>query len=624
MREMQQKPDPRSPLAPATRQNPATRYAGALIAAVTLATLGVTAAAPALAAPRLMVPGQPVGIAADPATHTFWVAELNAGQPNDIVDKIAETGHAVSPFSVTSGVTAIAADPVKGLVWTIGNSSNGSTHTVTYINESTSAVNTITLGAGSDLTGLAINSSTGTVFVLDLAGDVYTISEAHPTNTPGKLVTGSLTAATAIAVDPGTDTLWILDGTGNTARAFGDTSGDAIGSPVPVGSNPGLIAIDTTTKTVWVGAADSTITEFAEASPGTTHTLTMGSIPASITAEPASSLIWVGSQGGSIYEITEKTSPPSLTGSLTLPNDVDGVATDPGSGQLWATENITSQGTFDNVIPFSPAAPKITSAASTWFAAGNPEQDTFPVVANAFPPASYSISGAPSWLTIGKQTGILSAKLTSKSKSGSTKITITASNGVGSPAHQSFTASVGTDPVLTTTTATFAYGVRNSQPLKATGIPSAISFQAVGEPKGISLSKSGVLSGTPPKGTKSPAEFVIFTSNSVTEAFGQPAEAVFTLKFAAGKAARITSSGKATFKHGKHASFTIRATGFPTPALKESGKLPKGLTIKFGTGTAVISGTPAAADKGHTYKLAITATNGVGKPATQTLTLKIT
>lgn len=40
--------------------------------------------------------------------------------------------------------------------------------------------------------------------------------------------------------------------------------------------------------------------------------------------------------------------------------------------------------------------------------------------------------------------------------------------------------------------------------------------------------------------------------------------------------------------------------------------------------TAVLSGTPAAGDQGHATKITITATNGVGEPATQTLAIKIT
>lgn len=327
-------------------------------------------------------------------------------------------------------------------------------------------------------------------------------------------------------------------------------------------------------------------------------------------ADPTFGVIWVGSASGSIYEINEETSPPAVIASLALPEEVDGLATDPGTGQLWATEDIPSQGTFDNVFPYSPAAPAITSASS-WFANNNSAQDTFPVVASGFPPAAYSISGAPGWLTIGALTGVLSAALTSKSKAGAVTMTITATNGIGGPAHQSFTAKVGSDPVVETTSATFAYGVPNSLRLKATGVPAAITFHGLGLPAGITLSRSGVLSGRPAKGVKSPAKFVILARNAVTRAFGQPAESIFTLTFAPGVAPKITSSASVTFKHGKPASFTIRAKGLPVPALTKSGELPKGLKIKFGNGTALISGTPAAADNGHSYKI-ITAKNGVG------------
>jgi hypothetical protein len=576
------------------------------------------------AAPGLMVSGRPVALAADPTTRTFWVAELSTGHPHDIVNKITETSHSISTFKVTSGVSAIAADPTRGLVWTIGNSRDGSTHTVTYINESTNSVKAITLAASSDLTGIAIDAATGTIFVLDRSGDVYAIDEADPTFGPLELITGWLTDATDLAVDDGTGTIWVVDGTGDAALAFNESTGDQVGSPVPVGTHPGVISIDTTRQTVWVSAANSTITEFSEASPGTRNTITLGSVPVSIQEDSTRGVIWVGAASGSIYEINEKTSSPSVIGRLTLPEEVDGLATDPGTGQLWATEDIPSQGTFDNVFPYVPAAPAITSASSSWFATNNSAQDTFPVVASGFPPAAYSISGAPSWLTIGADTGVLSAALTSTSEPGATTLTITATNGMGTPANQSFTAKVGSDPVVETTSATFAYGVPNSLRLKATGVPAAITFQGLGLPRGITLSRSGVLSGRPAKGAKSPAKFVILARNAVTRAFAQPTESVFTLTFAPGVAPKITSSASVTFKHGKPASFTIRAKGLPVPALTKSGKLPKGLKIKFGNGTALISGAPAIADKGHSYKITITAKNGVGKPATQAFTIKVT
>jgi YVTN family beta-propeller protein len=57
---------------------------------------------------------------------------------------------------------------------------------------------------------------------------------------------------------------------------------------------------------------------------------------------------------------------------------------------------------------------------------------------------------------------------------------------------------------------------------------------------------------------------------------------------------------------------TIRAMGYPPPALAESGPLPNGLSFTDkGNGTAVIAGTPAGGSSGC-YPITITATNTSG------------
>lgn len=576
------------------------------------------------ARPSVVVAGQPVGIAVDATTHTFWVAEFDTGKTFDTVAKITETGHTITGLHVTSGVAAIAADASRGLVWTIGNSSNGSTHTVSYIEESNDSVHHVTVPSGSALTGLAVDPTAGKAFVVDLTGDVFTFDETHLTSAPVRLITGALTVVDGIVVDHGTNAIWVLNQIGNSVFEFNESTGAMIGSPVDVGNNPDVIAIDTTTKTVWVGAEDNTVSEFKEATPGTVHTLTLGSVPISLVADPARRTIWAGGQFGSIYGITERTSAPSLTGGLTLPSEVDGLAADQGTGQLWAAENVTGQGRFNNVVPFVPAAPAFTSADSTWFAANNTAQDQFTVTTNGFPPATFSMRGAPSWLSLAKPTGVLSAKLTKTSKLGAFKVTITASNGVGSPASQSFTVNVGTDPVFKTKSATFAFGGSNSWRIKASGTP-APTFAGLELPKGLHLSKAGLLTGSLPKGTASPQVFGVEATNAVTEAFHSPVVEIFTLKLVPGTAPKFTSASKVTFRHGRRASFTISTSGFPTPTLKVSGQLPEGLRIRVrGGGRAFVSGTPAAADAGHTFKITITASNGIGKPVAQTLTIKIT
>jgi len=64
---------------------------------------------------------------------------------------------------------------------------------------------------------------------------------------------------------------------------------------------------------------------------------------------------------------------------------------------------------------------------------------------------------------------------------------------------------------------------------------------------------------------------------------------------------------------GAALSLTVRATGYPAPALAESGPLPGGLSFTDnGNGTAVIAGTPAAESGGGRYPVTITATNILG------------
>ena|ERR1051326_2249500 len=67
---------------------------------------------------------------------------------------------------------------------------------------------------------------------------------------------------------------------------------------------------------------------------------------------------------------------------------------------------------------------------------------------------------------------------------------------------------------------------------------------------------------------------------------------------------------------------TIRATGYPAPALAESGPLPGGLTFtENGNGTATIAGTLAAGSGGQ-YPVTVTATNNQGT-ATQSFKIVV-
>ena len=85
----------------------------------------------------------------------------------------------------------------------------------------------------------------------------------------------------------------------------------------------------------------------------------------------------------------------------------------------------------------------------------------------------------------------------------------------------------------------------------------------------------------------------------------------------------ITSVDTTTASLGQHFSFLVTTTGAPTPTLRRSGKLPKGITfVDDKNGTATLSGTPGVKTPAS-FSFLIKATFGTGKSkvvVTQTFT----
>jgi hypothetical protein len=159
-------------------------------------------------------------------------------------------------------------------------------------------------------------------------------------------------------------------------------------------------------------------------------------------------------------------------------------------------------------------------------------------------------------------------------------------------------------------------GVNYSQQLTASGGagPYTFTISSGTLPAGLSLSSGGLLTGTPTVGGS-----FTFTAQ-VTDSTNSTGNQSFTL--IVNQPPAFTSANTTTFIVGQSGSFTVTASGFPTPALSENSTdaLPSGVTFNGTTG--VLSGTPAAGG-GGTYILHFTAHNGTGSDATQTFTLTI-
>ncbi len=176
-----------------------------------------------------------------------------------------------------------------------------------------------------------------------------------------------------------------------------------------------------------------------------------------------------------------------------------------------------------------------------------------------------------------------------------------------------FTQTVNQAPAFTSATSTtLTTGTAGSFTVTASGFPTPTFTESGALPMNVTLTSAGVLSGTPAAGTGGTYPIVVTATNSVSS----PTQN-FTLTVDQAPAI-TTSPTSTTFTVGTPGSFTMTATGFPTPTFTESGALPGGVTL---SSAGVLSGTPAEGMAG-TYPITVTATNSVSS-ATQAFTLTV-
>ena len=257
------------------------------------------------------------------------------------------------------------------------------------------------------------------------------------------------------------------------------------------------------------------------------------------------------------------------------------------------------------------AAPTITSATSTTFTQG--QSGTFAVTATGTPAATFSLSGAPSWLSIDPNSGILSGTPPAGS-GGVVTFTVDAGNGVSPDATQTFTLTIDEAPSVTSANnTTIAEGMAGSFTVTASGYP-APTFSETGPlPNGVSLTSAGVLSGTPTQSGSFP--ITITATNGVSPDAIQS----FTLTATPSVTApTITSANDVTFTQGYAGTFTVTAMGSPAPSFSETGTLPSGIML---SSAGELSGTTT---QSGTFQFIIDAGNGVLPDATQSFTLTVT
>jgi hypothetical protein len=246
------------------------------------------------------------------------------------------------------------------------------------------------------------------------------------------------------------------------------------------------------------------------------------------------------------------------------------------------------------------------------------------VTTSGYPAPSLGESGSlPSGVTFAaKSNGTATLEGTPASGTGgSYPITLSATNGVESSATQDFVLAVDQGPIFTSNSSTTAtVGSSFSFAVTANGLPVPTITEKGALPSGVvfqaGAAGSATISGTPAAGSGGTFTVTVKATNSA----GSSSQA-FTLTVDQSPDITSTASVKATV--GTKLTFTVTTSGYPAAALSESGSLPPGLRFKpASSGTATITGTPATGSAG-TYDITVTASNGIGSEAMQTLVFKV-
>lgn len=422
------------------------------------------------------------------------------------------------------------------------------------------------------------------------------------------------------------------------------------------GAPPGLTIALTGALPAGLGFADNgdgtaTISGTPDAGTGGSYalTITAGSSPAhavqaltlrveeapAITSAAATTFR-VGQAG--TFQVTTRGFPaPDLMLGGALPAGVTFTDHDNGQATLAGTPAAGSGGSYTLTISASngvggtatqtfaltvEAGPAFSSPDAVTFTVGT--VGSFDVTTTGEPPVtSITRTGAlPSGLTYldnGDGTATLSGTATSGT-GGTYPQTLTASNGVGTPATQVLTITVQQAPEITSAAAAaFVAGSAGSFTVTTTGSPNPAISATGALPAGVTLvdnaNGTATLAGTAAAGGSFP--ITITATNGV----GVAATQSFMLNVQ--QAPAITSAAAAAFTVGAPGSFTVTATGVPLPTISVSGALPTDLAfLDNGNGTATLSGTATIGAAG-TYPLILTASNGVGTAATQSFELVV-
>ena len=214
---------------------------------------------------------------------------------------------------------------------------------------------TLSVAVGGESDGVAVDDTTGNVYVASGASTVSVIDEATDT------VTATIPVGPdpqGVGVDASTGTVYVASGASNTVSVIDEATGTVVATPT-VGIRPWGVGVDPSTGTVYVtNFGASTVSVIDEATDSVTATIPVGINPLGVGVDPSTGTAYVSSSS-------------SDTVSVIVPATVK---VSPTSGRPGASVSVSGQGfnpgetvkiTYKTGLA-SPVSVTICSATAGW------------------------------------------------------------------------------------------------------------------------------------------------------------------------------------------------------------------------------------------------------------------
>ncbi len=265
-------------------------------------------------------------LAFDPLDNSFWVASPSSCVAV-IPGSVAYGGNVTASYPVGSDPFGVAIDTSTGNVYVTNTGSDN----VTVLNGSSGA-NVANIPVGSSPYGIAYDPTTGNVYVANGGSDDLSVISTSTESVVDSVGVG--TTPIGVAVDPSTGQLFVANN-GSANVSIVAISNDTVVATADVGQNPYGVALDNVSDQIYVtnrGSATISVLDAWNDSVAVTIGTGLGTSPEGIAFNPVNGLVWVGAD---FYTVLVNTTTQTVLGYLAT--DPSGVAVDPVSGIVCVT-----------------------------------------------------------------------------------------------------------------------------------------------------------------------------------------------------------------------------------------------------------------------------------------------